>query len=385
MRRRSADTGERDRKMDAMANAPAAGISLNDYLMDQWKFIEVDELVKRTGKHLINNIDDAGFLRTPLEELIRTMSDAPETAVFALALKLVQSLDPPGVGARDIKECLLLQLAIEAEAGRDVSLEIELVTNFLRDIEMNRLPQIAKRTGKPLEAIKSALENLSHLNPRPGSVIGQRNVPIIVPDAIVDLDDSGQVVLNMSDGNTPRLLISKAYQRMARDSKTAKDAKKFIMNNVRSAQWLMGAIDQRRQTVHRVIVEVFRKQKEFLESGQEALKPLPMADIANKVGVHVATVSRAVAGKHVQTPRGIFPLRMFFSGGTTTAEGDDVSWDAVKAKLKEVVDSEDKAKPLNDDQLAQELSKHGIDIARRTVAKYRKLLDIPPARKRRQY
>jgi len=130
---------------------------------------------------------------------------------------------------------------------------------------------------------------------------------------------------------------------------------------------------------------VFKVQRDFLDHGREALKPLPMADVAEKVGVHVATVSRAVAGKYVDTPRGIFPLRMFFSGGTTTAEGDDVSWDAVKARLKEIVDGEDKSKPLNDDQLAEELKKHGIDIARRTIAKYRGLLDIPPARKRRQY
>ena len=189
----------------------------------------------------------------------------------------------------------------------------------------------------------------------------------------------------MADGNQPTLYISKAYRRMARDRGTDRQVRQFIQKNVRSAQWLIGAIQQRRATVRRVVEEVFKVQKPFLEEGPEALRPLPMAEVANKVGVHVATVSRAVAGKHVQTPRGIYPLRMFFSGGTTTAGGQDVAWDAVKAKLREIVDAEDKTKPLNDDELAEELKKHGLDIARRTVAKYRSLLDIPSTRKRRKY
>ena len=172
---------------------------------------------------------------------------------------------------------------------------------------------------------------------------------------------------------------------MARDRRVEKDARQFLQRNIRSAQWLMGAIEQRQHTILRVAEEVFAHQREFLDVGAEALKPLPMMDVANKVGVHVATVSRAVAGKYAQTPRGIYPLRMFFSGGTRTAGGQDVAWDAVKLKLKEIVDAEDKSKPLNDDQLVAKLTAEGIEIARRTVAKYRSAMDIPPARKRRQY
>ncbi|HUU58581.1 MAG TPA: RNA polymerase factor sigma-54 [Phycisphaerae bacterium] len=377
--------GQRDRKLDAMANAAARGESLNEYLLEQWRFVEVPDAIRQAGELIINYIEADGYLRTPLEEIAERANPAVAMEDLREALRWVQTMEPAGLGARDLKECLLLQLSVEAAAGRDVSLETEIVAHFLRDIEMNRLPQIARRTGRTVKAIQQGLENLSHLNPRPGSLIGQRTVPVVRPDAVVDLDEDGHVVVTMPDGNTPRLSISRNYRRMARNRGTDKDARQFIQRNVRSAEWLISAIAQRRGTVGRVVEEVFAVQREFLDAGPEALRPLPMADVANKVGVHVATVSRAVAAKYVQTPRGIFPLRMFFSGGTTTAGGQDMAWDAVKAKLKEVVDAEDKSNPLNDDQLAAAMNTHGIVIARRTVAKYRSLLEIPPARKRRRY
>jgi RNA polymerase sigma-54 factor len=279
----------------------------------------------------------------------------------------------------------MIQLSAEVAAGRDVTLEMEIVSRHLRDVELNRLPQIAKRLGRTVEQVKAAIENLSHLNPRPGLLVGERAAPVVIPEIQVDLDEEGRVVVTMSDDNTPDLQISRAYRKLARDRKTPQEVRQFIQRNVRSAQWLISAVAQRRDTVRRVVEEVFKVQRDFLEQGREALRPLPMVDVAGKVGVHVATVSRAVAGKYVQTPRGIFPLRMFFSGGTKTAGGEEVAWDAVKVKLKEIVDAEDKSKPPNDDQLAEALKSHGLEIARRTVAKYRKLLNIPPARQRREY
>ena len=380
-----APTGERDRKLDAMANTPAPTQSLNEYLHDQWRFVEVDEEIARAGRLIIDEIADDGYCRTPLDEIAATADPPIEMPRFHKALRLVQKLDPTGVGARDLKECLSIQLAAEADAGHDVSVELTLVQRHLHDIEMNRLPLIEKRSGYSIEQIKGAIEDLSHLNPRPGSLISSRTVPIITPDVIVDIDENDNLLVMMADGNAPRLGISEDYRRIARDKKTDREAKQFLRNNIRTAQWLVGAIQQRRRTVHRVAEEVFDVQRDFLERGEEALKPLPMATIANRVGVHVATVSRAVAGKYAQTPRGIYPLRMFFSGGTTSAEGKDMAWDAVKAKLKDIVENEDKSKPLNDDQLAAALSEDGLTIARRTVAKYRGLLDIPPARRRREF
>ena len=383
--RRPGRAGERDRKLEAMANAPAPGQNLNDYLLQQWAFVEAAPEVKAAGSSIIAFIDADGYLRTPIEEL-QQQTDPPTPAdVLTKALELIWTLDPIGIGARDLAECLLLQLASEARAGRDVTLETELVEHFLRDIELNRLPDIARKTGRDIERIKQAIENLSHLNPRPGSLIGQRTVPVILPDIIVESDGNGQPVVMMAEGNTPHLSISRSYRRLARNLRTDQEAKQFLRKNIRSAQWLIGAIAQRRHTVNRVAEEVFKVQKDFLERGEEALQPLPMADVAKKVNVHVATVSRAVAGKYVQTPRGIYPLRMFFSGGKTTADGKLVAWDAIRVKLREIVDAEDKTKPLNDDDLAAEMVRNGCKIARRTVAKYRKLLNIPSARKRRQF
>ena len=380
--------GERDRKMDAMANTAAPDQSLTEYLQDQWRFVETDKRIGIAGGLIINYIDESGYLRTPLEELVAS-TDAVRASLtpaeLAEALRAVQMLDPLGVGARDLRECLQIQLAAESAAGRDVSLEMTIVERFLQDVEMNRLPRIAQRTDRSVEDIKKALENLSHLNPTPGSLIAPRRAPVIFPEILLEIGEDGEVIVKMADGNTPQLRISQSYRTLARDRKTDKEARQFLQKNIRSAQWLVGAIQQRRQTIYRVAVEVFRVQRDFLDAGEEALRPLPMADVAGRVGVHVATVSRAVSGKYVQTPRGIFPLRMFFSGGTTRADGKDVAWDAVKAKLKEIVDAEDKSAPSNDDQLAAELQKHGLKIARRTVAKYRRLLNIPPARKRREY
>ena len=385
LRPRARATGERDRKLDALANTAAREESLTDHLLDQWRFVDVPDAIRTAGERIIGYVDADGYLRMTLEELSDREDPPVPPADLQEALRAVQMLEPSGVGARDLRECLLIQLRLEASAGRDVGLETELVSHFLRDIEMNRLPQIAKRTGKTVEDVKEGIENLSHLNPRPGSLIGERVAPAIHPDVVVEIDDDQRVIVSMPDGNAPHLHVSRRYRRMARDRKTEKDARQFLQQNIRSAQWLMGAIEQRQHTVLRVAEEVFAIQRAFLDDGPEALKPLPMAEVANRVGVHVATVSRAVAGKYAQTPRGIFPLRMFFSGGTRTAGGQDVAWDAVKLKLKEIVDGEDKAKPLNDDQLAEAMREHGIDIARRTVAKYRSLLDIPPARKRKQY
>ena len=378
--------GERDRKMDAMANTPAPAQSLTDYLLEQWAFVEAAPEVKAAGAALIAYIEEDGYLRVSLAEIAAATEPPPALGDLEAALALVQGLDPVGVAARDLGECLLLQLAAEEAAGADVTLEKTIVQHHLADIELNRLPVIARRTRKTVEEVKRAIENLARLNPRPGLLVGSASAPIIRPDIVVDVDERGQLVITMPDGDMPRLYVSGTYRKLARDRSADRQTRQFVRNNLRAAQWLIDAIRQRRQTVRRVVEEVFAVQREFIESGPEALRPLPMADVARKVGVHVATVSRAVSAKYVQTPRGIYPLRMFFSGGKAREDGGgDVAWGAIKAKLKELIDAEDKRNPLGDDELVEALRKGGIEIARRTVAKYRKALQIPPRLRRRQF
>lgn len=377
--------GDGDPKMEAMANTAAPEETLNENLHRQWMFTDTDEDLIWIGRAIIDAIAEDGYLRTGLDEIAASLEPPPPPEKLQEALNLVQKLEPVGVGARDLRECLLLQLAAAAEAGADVYLEMQLVGSFLREIEMNHLPLIARRTGRTIEEIKAAIGNIARLDPRPGLQVGQSGSPAIYPDAVVEVDDDGAIVVSIGDGRLPPLTISEYCLEKARDKTVDSSTRKFLKKNIRSGRWIVEAIAQRRRTLGRVIQEVFAVQRDFLDEGREALKPLPMADIAEKVGVHVATVSRAVADKYVQTPQGIFPLRMFFSGGTTTGEGREMSWEAVKEKLKDIVDGEDKSRPLNDEKLAAALRASGIDIARRTVAKYRKILGIPPARNRREY
>jgi len=297
-------------------------------------------------------------------------------------LLMVQRLDPPGVAARSLQECLLLQLM--AYAGEH-DLAKEIVRHYFEELQKQQYTRIAQATDSDPETVRAEVEFIrTRLIPHPGLTIGSENVPHIVPDVIIEYDDHGQLVIRIVDDRLPEMYISGHYRRMLQDTQVDRQTKQFIRNNIQSANWLIEAIEQRRSTLRRVTQQVVDAQTEFFEHGPKSLKPLPMTAVAENLGIHVATVSRAVSGKHVATPRGTFPLRMFFSGGTETADGESMSWDAVRAKLQELIDAEDKTNPLNDDQIVELLKKDGIDIARRTVAKYRGLMNIPSSVKRRE-
>ena len=373
--------GDRDPKMEAMQNTAAPGQSLNEFLHDQWAFVECEPVIKKTGTVIIDYIDETGYLSVELSSLAEHVRQPVTSAQLEQALAIVQKLDPSGVGARNLAECLFIQLQNTTE---DRSLEIELVENHLKNIEMNRFPDIARKTGRSINDIKHAIQTISHLDPHPGMQIGSRNTTYIMPEVIVEYDEENDLYhARLSDGSSPSLRINNLYGKMIKDGKLARDAKEYLQNSVRSARWLIESIEQRKATLLRVVNHVLRNQKDFFDQGSQHLKPLPMVDVASELGIHVGTVSRAVSGKYLQTPIGIYPLRYFFSGGTETANGDSVSWDAVRAKLQEIIDNEDKSSPFNDDQLVRELQKHGLKLARRTIAKYRGLMSIPPARRRR--
>ncbi len=389
--------GERDGKMDAMANAPERAASLTQQLLDQWSLAEVDDDTRELGKLLIEHIDEDGRLSTPLPTIAdRAPADAsgarPALERLEKVLFLLQMfLDPPGVGARDTKECLLLQLDAAAEDPNEAALEHAqtirlLISEHLDDLIHNRMPKVVQATGLSMDEIKAAMAEMKRFSIAPGRSLIAETQPAIIPDAIVEFDEEqDRYIAFLTDGRLPNLRISKEYAEMVRDRDTPKATREFIKTNLTNAQWLIEALQQRRRTLQRVLNVVVDAQREFFDSGPQALRPLPMTQVADQLGIHVATVSRAVADKHILTPRGVYPLRRFFTGGTQNDAGEDVSWESIRAALKDVVDAEDKSKPLSDDALVDELKKRGVEIARRTVAKYRAQLDIPSAKMRKQY
>ncbi len=377
-------TDEPDRKLEALKNAPALPQSLHDYLADQWGLVDAPEAVKKAGDMIIDYIDNRGYLTVRLEQLYN--KDRGDFTVEDLkqALELVQKLDPPGIGARDLRECLLIQMA---QSPEDMSFEARLITEHMDELLDNHLPEIARKMNCSIEAINRAIERLSKLDTSPGLQIGPDQNHPITPDVIVESeDDSGPYSVRLADSGLPHLRVSDYYVKMAKDTHVNENTRKFLQNNLRSAQWIMEAIEQRKNTLLKVAQAVVKYQNDFFEKGPLYLRPLPMSKVAADVGVHLATVSRAVAGKYVRCPWGILPLRKFFSGGRQDTEGQGHSWEAIRAKLQEIIDSEDKIKPLNDDQIKKMLENAGIsNLARRTVAKYRKLLNIPAARFRKKY
>ncbi len=381
---------DRDGKMDAMANTASRGATIAEHLLAQWSFIEAPANVKKIGAILIDYIDADGYLRTPFDRIQLENKDPIRIEELQEALKLVQTLDPPGVGARDLSECMLLQLnAMEQDEemaeGHDFDLERALVRDHLTDLGQNRYPLISKKLGESIDDIKAAVRRLSRLQPHPGRQYGATDAPPITPDAQIFLnEETGEYQVKMSRDIAPSLYLKARYLKMLKNAPDRK-TKEFLTNNIRNAKWLMESIEQRRGTIERVIRVVVETQKDFFDNGPEFLRPLPMISVADRLGIHVATVSRAVSEKWVQTPRGVLPLRRFFSGGTQSASGEDMSWDAVKEKLRIIIDNEDKDNPLNDDEIVKKLTEQGIDIARRTVAKYRKVLNIPTARQRKAY
>ncbi len=385
----SGGSGERDAKMDAMANTAARDASLYDQLIDQWRVVDVDPKTLALGEYIIGFVDADGYLRTPTQTMLDQAPHGTTADNIEECIELLQeALDPPGLCARNLRECLLLQIDMRMydDPSQDLRMERLLVADHLKSIEANHYPRIAKDTGRSVEQIKAAVHRLRQFHPHPGRLLASESVRTITPDAVIEYDDeTDSYTATLTHGRLPALQISASYESMANDKGEDKRTREFIGTNLRNARWLMDAVRQRHATLLRVIGVVIEAQREFFDQGQQALRPLPMTLVADQLGIHVATVSRAVSEKYLQTPRGIFPLRMFFSGGTETQQGDAMSWAAVQAKLEQIIGEEDKSKPLGDDALVEELKKHGIDIARRTVAKYRQQLNIPPARQRREY
>lgn len=410
----SAISGDRDAKMDAMANTATRGECLREQLMKQWSLIDADDAVRKAGEAIIDWMDDDGYLRTEAEhhqhknhdEPIETRpliirrtpeerqklmdeiaaSRTPPIAADVLeeALALVHTLEPIGVGARDLSECLLIQLEAKDETDPFYT---DLVENHLVELGKNMYPAVSKATGRDIEEIKEALRVIGKLNHHPGLLARPSEVPNISPDIIIDYSDDGDgYTVRLARGNTQRLRISPQYREMLQDKGVDKQTREFIKKRLESASVLIDAIKYRRERMLEIGKVLLERQREFFDFGPQFLKVLRMRDLAEEFGCDPSTISRTVDGKYVQSPRGLFPLRQFFSGGTTDASGESVSWNSIKAKVKEIVDKEDKANPLTDDEIMRIVNEQvSVPIARRTVAKYRAQLGIPSQRERRVY
>jgi RNA polymerase sigma-54 factor len=373
-----------DRAHDLMANAAERPESLNDYLLHQLAEMDIDEDVERVAERIISCLDarDGGYLKTSLADILPPDHKPADLQVAEQALSVVQSMEPAGIAARTLKECLLHQIRPDDYLAEEMK---TVISQHLDDLAENRLPVIQKKTGYSLELIKEIREELHRLNPKPGAAFMEVIVPVVTPDVVVEPNEEGVYTVRLVDDSLPPLRISEYYRRRLADPTATDEEREFIKRKIGSAQWLIESIQQRQRTLTKVSQEIVNYQKRFLDEGPEAIEPLKMQQIADKVGVHVTTVSRAVDDKWIQTPRGIFPLRRFFVFGTTSADGEDVAYETIRMKLQEIIDKEDKSNPLSDDDLVEQLKKHGLGVARRTITKYRKKMGIPSSRQRRDW
>ena len=371
-----------DLRHDAMANLPMPTVTLQDYLTEQLSWFDISPELREMTERIISSLDGNGWLPTSINDILGMKATAEEREQAKQGWQLVRKLDPPGVGARNLKDCLMLQLNVDMPLF-DIMRAI--IADHLEDVVKNRLPLISKTTGFSVADIHEAIAAIQRLNPRPGAAFNEQTAAYVVPDVFVDKDDEGRYAVWLDEGRTPRLHISGYYRDLMKHRDTTKETRDYIKQKVGSAQWLIDSIQQRRMTLTRVSQAIVEHQTDFLEYGPASIKPLKMQQIADKVGVHVTTVSRAVDDKWIQTPQGIFPLKRFFSGAVAASEEgeEEVAQDAVRIKLQEIIDREDKSKPLNDEELMKALQNEGISVARRTIVKYRQAMNIPNSRERR--
>ena len=368
---------------------------LSDHLTEQLALIDMSAREAFLADEFVGNISDDGYLACPLEEIQRGVNELlvreaderdADVAPFSDAemqtmLKIIQDLDPPGVGARDLRECLMLQLRA---AGHRDSMAYRLVEESFEDLISHRWSELSKRFGISAQEVQNAADEIAKLDPKPGLRYSAAGENYIIPDLVVDkIDQAYHIFLN--DGNLPRLKLSRAYQEIARDKKKFDtESKDFIASKLNSANWMIQAIEQRRQTMLKVMHYIVDRQRDFFERGVQALRPLTLREVAEAVGMHESTVSRVTNEKFVQTPRGVLPLKFFFSSGLATSDGDDVSARGIKDQIQKLVSGEDTKNPLTDQAIVEILQQTGVQIARRTVAKYRDQLGVLPARMRKR-
>lgn len=372
-------SAEEEEKRQFMFDSLVVGTSLQEMLLTQVRESSLPEEQWPIAEMVIGNIDEYGYLKASLEEL--SSSTGLEQEKILAVLKVIQTFDPAGVGARDLRECLLLQL--ERADQRD-TLEYRIVDEFMDALGKRRIPEIARGTGQTVDDVQAALERIARLEPRPGRAFLPDNDQYILPEVFVQkVGDDFSVTTN--NEHIPHLRISNTYKDLMSQRENSAEVRNYIREKIRAGKFLIKSLHQRQQTILNIAKEIVRRQRDFMEKGVAHLKPLTMVQVAEVVGVHETTVSRAVSGKYMQTPQGLFEMKYFFTAGIQTASGDGLSNTSVKDMIAEIFKKEDTTKPLSDQEVVKMLQDRGIVIARRTVAKYRTELNILPSNLRKVY
>jgi RNA polymerase sigma-54 factor len=371
------DRDEEDEERRPLENLPLKRMSLTEHLVWQLRMNGLPPEEEPIAAALLGNLDKDGYLTVELEDIAFQLRQ--DYDLVERTLKRIQELDPPGVGARDLRECLMIQLRAE---GQEDSLAYRIVRDHLPLLEGRRYDRIAKELGATTEEVAEAARCIARLEPKPGRDFDEGEVRYVTPDVFVH-KIGDEFVVTVNDDGLPRLRVSNYYRHVLSASGNG-DAKRYVQEKLRSAAWLIKSIQQRQRTVYLVTQSIVKFQREFFEHGISHLKPLVLKDVAMDVGMHESTVSRATANKYVHTPQGTFELKFFFTSSLQTADGDEVSAESVKERIRAIIAGEDPRNPLSDQQIAKMLAAENVDIARRTVAKYREMMGILPSSKRRQ-
>ena len=356
-------------------------LTLTDVLREQLYVKKLGPEDEAVMEFILGSLDDRGYLTLTNEEIVEHTSTEPERVERLVGM--LQDCEPAGVGAHDLRECLLLQLSRTDDNASGLARRI--VEEHWESLKNRRLPDISRALHVSVRDVQDAVDHIATLNPSPGGQIAGEEARYVYPDLVVERVGEDYVV-SLNDRNVPRLRINRAYEKVLLSQSEGDDkTRSFVKSKLKSARWIVQTIEQRRRTMVRVMQKIVEKQRAFFDHGVLHLKPLTLQDVAREIDMHESTVSRVTSGKYVQTPRGVFELKFFFSSGLGTAEGEDISSKAAKEKIATLIGDEDRRHPLSDQKIADLLQGEGVDIARRTVAKYREAMGIPSARLRKRH
>ena len=370
---------EDEERRQFMFDSLVSGVSLQDTLMEQVRLSDLTQEQVLIAELIVGNIDEYGYLKSLVEEL--ALNHQKPVEMVREVLRVIQTFQPPGVGARDLRECLLLQLE---RSGQTDSLEYQIVDRFMEALGKRRLPELGKGLGRSVDEIQDAVQAIGRLEPRPGRAFMPEVDQYVVPEVFVNKVGE-EFIVSTNNEQVPQLRISNYYKDLMVQAESSPEVRDYIREKIRAGKFLIKSIHQRQQTITNIAKEIVSRQRDFMEIGVSALRPMTMVQVAEVVGVHETTVSRAVSGKYMQTPQGIFEMKYFFTSGIQTSTGGTMSNTSVKEIISEIFSNEDRAKPLSDQEVVKMLAVRQILIARRTVAKYRDELNILPSNLRKVY